>query len=206
MISANLSKSVRRAIYKRDGYRCALCDSPRGLQIHHVMPRSEGGSNDPMNLITLCWVCHAIAHGTRIPDCADWMTAGGSPRSLHRVRRGYVRAGLVSVERGGALMPPYRQRVVAPPAQPAGCFARGAAPPLWQSAGLGSVGCPPPPCAPCAASARLGLALAAPPFSVGAWLRGGSRRGNWDSAACGRRGKDTPLGFPAHTLPYRCVE
>ncbi len=39
------------------------------------MPRSEGGSNDPMNLITLCWVCHAIAHGTRIPDCADWMTA-----------------------------------------------------------------------------------------------------------------------------------
>ena len=101
-------------------------------------------------------------------------------------------------------MPPYRQRVVAPPAQPAGCFARGAAPPLWQAAGFGSVGCPPPPCAPCAASARLGLALAAPPFSVGAWLRGGSRRGNWDSAACGRRGKDTPLGFPAHTLPYRC--
>ena len=90
-------------------------------------------------------------------------------------------------------MPPYRQRVVAPPARPAGRFARGAAPPLWQSAGFGSVGCPPPPCAPCAASARLGLALAAPPFSVGAWLRGGSRRGN-----------DTPLGFPAHTLPYRC--
>ena len=101
-------------------------------------------------------------------------------------------------------MPPYRQRVVAPPARPAGRFARGAAPPLWQSAGFGSVGCPPPPCAPCAASARLGLALAAPPFSAGAWLRGGSRRGNWDSAACGRRGKDTPLGFPAHTLPYRC--
>ena len=75
-------------------------------------------------------------------------------------------------------MPPYRQRVVAPPARPAGRFARGAAPPLWQSAGFGSVGCPPPPYAPCAASARLGLALAAPPFSVGAWLRGGSGRGN----------------------------
>ena len=40
MISANLSKSERRAIYKRDGYRCALCDSPQGLQIHHIVFRS----------------------------------------------------------------------------------------------------------------------------------------------------------------------
>ena len=42
MISANLSKSERRAIYKRDGYRCALCDSPQGLQIHHIVFRSHG--------------------------------------------------------------------------------------------------------------------------------------------------------------------
>ena len=49
MISANLSKSERRAIYKRDGYRCALCDNPA-------------------NLITLCWRCHAEAHGTAIPE------------------------------------------------------------------------------------------------------------------------------------------
>ena len=68
MISANLSKSERRAIYKRDGYRCALCDSPQGLQIHHIVFRSHGGSNDPANLITLCWRCHAEAHGTAIPE------------------------------------------------------------------------------------------------------------------------------------------
>ena len=65
-------------------------------------------------------------------------------------------------------------------------FARGAAPPQWQSAGLGSVSGPPPPCAPCAASSRLGLALAAPPLSVGAWLRGGSERG--------KRGIPPPAG------------
>ena len=68
MISANLSKGERRAIYKRDGYRCALCDSPQGLQIHHIVFRSHGGSNDPANLITLCWRCHAEAHGTAIPE------------------------------------------------------------------------------------------------------------------------------------------
>ena len=55
MISANIPNSVRKAIYKRDGYRCALCDSNRGLQIHHVMKRSQGGSNSPHNLITNYW-------------------------------------------------------------------------------------------------------------------------------------------------------
>ena len=73
MISANLTNAVRKAIYKRDGYTCALCDSPRGLQVHHVIPRSEGGGNSRHNLITLCWRCHAVAHGTRMPDYADWM-------------------------------------------------------------------------------------------------------------------------------------
>lgn len=90
-------------------------------------------------------------------------------------------------KKGGYKLPFISIEVVAPPALAAARFARGAAPPLWQSAGFGSVGCPPPPCAPCAASARLGLALAAPPFQVGAWLRGGSFRfrrlraaGVWD--------------------------
>lgn len=73
MISANLTNAIRASIYKRDGYSCALCDSPRGLQIHHCEPRSEGGSDDPMNLITLCWRCHAVAHGTRLQDSPDWM-------------------------------------------------------------------------------------------------------------------------------------
>ena len=73
MISANLTKEVRKAVYTRDGYTCALCDSPRGLQVHHAIPRSEGGGNCHHNLITLCWRCHAVAHGTRMPEYADWM-------------------------------------------------------------------------------------------------------------------------------------
>lgn len=68
MISANLTNAVRKAVYKRDGYTCALCDSPRGLQVHHVVPRSEGGTDYQHNLLTLCWRCHAAAHGTRFPE------------------------------------------------------------------------------------------------------------------------------------------
>lgn len=67
MISANLTNSQRRKIYRRDGYQCALCSSTRYLQIHHAIPRGQGGSPDsPMNLITLCNVCHMQAHGDNL--------------------------------------------------------------------------------------------------------------------------------------------
>ncbi len=70
MISADLTNETRKAVYRRDNYRCALCDSDSGIQIHHIVPRGRGGTNFPHNLITLCWRCHAIAHGTRFPDIA----------------------------------------------------------------------------------------------------------------------------------------
>lgn len=66
MISAGIPNEVRRSVYRRDGWRCALCDSSDGIQIHHAVPRGEGGSDFPENLITLCWRCHALAHGTDV--------------------------------------------------------------------------------------------------------------------------------------------
>lgn len=71
MLSAKLSNQERRAIYRRDGFRCALCDGTRYLQIHHHVPRSEGGTNSHHNLITLCADCHALAHGTNLRDWQD---------------------------------------------------------------------------------------------------------------------------------------
>lgn len=76
MISANIPNNIRKEVYRRDGYRCALCDSTKQLQIHHVIPRSHGGAKrNPQNLITLCAYCHNIAHGTRWHDQPDYMTA-----------------------------------------------------------------------------------------------------------------------------------
>lgn len=63
MISANINNSIRKAVYRRDGWRCALCDSTKYIQIHHIVKRSQGGGNHPHNLITLCADCHALAHG-----------------------------------------------------------------------------------------------------------------------------------------------
>lgn len=58
-----LTKKERKTIYARDGYRCALCDSTKYIQIHHYISRGAGGSNHPHNLITLCSDCHGAVHG-----------------------------------------------------------------------------------------------------------------------------------------------
>lgn len=71
MISAKVSNEKRKAVYRRDGYRCALCDSTKYLQIHHYIHRSVGGSNSMHNLICLCSDCHALAHGTNLRDWQD---------------------------------------------------------------------------------------------------------------------------------------
>lgn len=68
MISANINNTLRKQIYARDGYRCALCDDTRTIQIHHVIKRSCGGGDHPHNLICLCSNCHALAHGNNLTD------------------------------------------------------------------------------------------------------------------------------------------
>lgn len=71
MISANIDKKLRKSIYAREGYECALCGDNRSLQIHHYLHRSQGGKNSPHNLICLCMRCHALAHGINLYDNPD---------------------------------------------------------------------------------------------------------------------------------------
>lgn len=74
-MNANISKKMRQDEYRRDGFRCAICDSTDGLQIHHIKPRGKGGANHPMNMITLCWRCHSACHGSMMGD--EYATAAG---------------------------------------------------------------------------------------------------------------------------------
>ena len=75
MNSAGIPNTTRREVYRRDGWRCALCDDTRRLQIHHVVPRAAGGSDFPDNLITLCYRCHAAAHGVLLPEMPSYCNA-----------------------------------------------------------------------------------------------------------------------------------
>ena len=65
---SKISNDIRKAVYRRDGYQCAVCGDPRRLQVHHIQKRSQGGGHEQMNLITLCEKCHALAHGINLAD------------------------------------------------------------------------------------------------------------------------------------------
>lgn len=56
--------AVRRAVLRRDHERCQVtgCRNTTFLDLHHIELRSEGGQNDPENLVTVCTVHHRAAH------------------------------------------------------------------------------------------------------------------------------------------------
>ena len=55
--------SRREAILHRDHYTCQCCGKKNcRLEVHHVKFRSNGGTDDEENLITLCEDCHKGVH------------------------------------------------------------------------------------------------------------------------------------------------
>ena len=51
--------AVRRAVFRRDGYRCRKCGRAGRLECDHVLPLDNGGDPyDLANLQTLCRGCH----------------------------------------------------------------------------------------------------------------------------------------------------
>ncbi|HKU43926.1 MAG TPA: HNH endonuclease signature motif containing protein, partial [Polyangiales bacterium] len=57
----DIPPSVARFVWRRDGGRCRIdgCRSARGLELHHVIHRANGGSHDASNLILCCSLCRA---------------------------------------------------------------------------------------------------------------------------------------------------
>jgi hypothetical protein len=59
-----IAPRTRAAVLARDRYRCTApgCGGTRFLEVHHVVPRANGGGNEVGNLVTLCSRCHGFAH------------------------------------------------------------------------------------------------------------------------------------------------
>lgn len=62
--TATIPPAIRKMVLARDRHRrrTAGCDHTKFLEVHHLKPRSAGGSNRPENLITLCSACHKLWH------------------------------------------------------------------------------------------------------------------------------------------------
>jgi len=62
--TTSIPPATRRKILAKYRHKCQRpgCNHTRYLQLHHRIPRSRGGSNDPDNLICLCQACHRLLH------------------------------------------------------------------------------------------------------------------------------------------------
>ena len=55
--------NTKAFILNRDKYTCQYCKTKQcTLEVHHIVFRSNGGSDEPDNLITLCRNCHRELH------------------------------------------------------------------------------------------------------------------------------------------------
>jgi 5-methylcytosine-specific restriction endonuclease McrA len=67
-----LSTAMRIRVLVRDRLTCQECsatdDDPSFFHVHHKVKRSEGGTNEIENLVTLCCDCHRQVHGVGLDD------------------------------------------------------------------------------------------------------------------------------------------
>jgi 5-methylcytosine-specific restriction endonuclease McrA len=100
MASAEWKWRRREAII-RDDYTCNECGAeggPKGnarLQVHHITPVGDGGSDDLENLETLCSECHETRHYNDAEEYFDAIRAN-APASTKEI------ADAVGVTRQGA--------------------------------------------------------------------------------------------------------
>jgi HNH endonuclease len=59
MQRASIPAAVRELVYRRDGRCCVECAATDDLTLDHIFPWSRGGSDQPINLRTLCRSCNS---------------------------------------------------------------------------------------------------------------------------------------------------
>lgn len=61
-MSAAIPAKVQKLVYQEASSCCAFCDEAdiHCLEIHHIIPRAEGGTDNAENLILVCGSCHSL--------------------------------------------------------------------------------------------------------------------------------------------------
>jgi hypothetical protein len=74
-----LPARVRRSVLRRDGHCRFNCDRRHGLQVHHLWPKSWGGSDDSSNLASVC-VGGGTDHHDDLEPHGPWLLLGNPNR------------------------------------------------------------------------------------------------------------------------------
>jgi hypothetical protein len=98
-LARTIPPKVRRRVAHRGGYRCAVpgCGARLWLDVHHLVPRAQGGTHDEANLALMC-----SGHHRRVHEGTLHVRRGADGTLL--VRRGAETAG--EIEAPMARRPP----------------------------------------------------------------------------------------------------
>lgn len=72
-------ENTKAMVLNRDNYTCQCCKGKHKnsrLEVHHIVFRSQGGSDEGSNLITLCRTCHKNLHSGKIKPKLSGKTKG----------------------------------------------------------------------------------------------------------------------------------
>lgn len=72
-------ENTKAMVLNRDNYTCQYCKGKHKnskLEVHHIVFRSQGGSDEESNLITLCHTCHKDLHSEKINPKLSGKTKG----------------------------------------------------------------------------------------------------------------------------------
>ena len=62
-------ENIKMMVRARDNYTCQHCKGKKKdsrINVHHIVFRSQNGSDEPENLITLCKTCHDALHAGKV--------------------------------------------------------------------------------------------------------------------------------------------
>ena len=90
--------NTRAYVLARDRYTCQCCkgrNKDTRLEVHHIVFRSDGGSDDESNLITLCSRCHKDLHAGKLKGFAPQGTVKG--KLLYATQMNVIRSQLLKI-------------------------------------------------------------------------------------------------------------
>ena len=67
-----MDNKLRAKVFERDRFRCRGC-AKQAEEVHHIIFRSQGGTDEMSNLVAICRDCHDMAHGKRSGVLPAWV-------------------------------------------------------------------------------------------------------------------------------------
>ena len=90
--------NTKAYVLARDSYTCQCCKGRHKdskLEVHHIVFRSNGGSDDKSNLITLCHTCHRALHDGKLKKFNLQGMGKGKGKLLHATQMNVIRSQLL---------------------------------------------------------------------------------------------------------------